>query len=528
MSAFSAPPPADRRDYYMEFIEGSRWLRKEQADARTAWFNELRWEHKERTLFRFEMLLKGLVCFGNPANHTGAARRNEPIVGRDFSREMDAVRAALRSAVELGRSLSGEIENSSVFQRYVESVVAQDHARIQMARRSLHQDTPQQSLTLLVSALRDLLDVVDGLPASSPVPFRLFTASIRLAQREIHRSEFFDPLASLEFRVEFDRLRSVAVLEVIAGIESDPSRRVAALTFLALFRLLRYIDLLDEEQEKITGFGPLFSFLALLRSDAEALASFFSKDAAAWIADGFGREYEACQPDEIAERYDAFDREFKSLMGLRELLESLGNQLRIELRKVYEQQIPALAAVEDQRELTIAIERSTSLLRSFIQNAVVMLVREFVPDVDGEAVFDDFTSNRARSERLRRDVWMFQQILRAFIEKAKSSTAAADQWAGMSTFRFVREFVSYFKSMGYQLLRYSDYARFDEFMRLVERLRDGDVLDEAQLSNVVSACTDFNGFLEQMFAAVSRRSELDGIDFDKRDAARTLKLFLGH
>jgi len=528
LSALTGSAASARRDYYTEFIEGSRWLRKEQADARTTWFNELRWEHKERTLFRFEMLLKGLVCFGNPANHPGTMRREEPIVSRDFSREMEAVRAAVRSVVELGRALSGEVENTSVFQRYVESMVIMDHARIQMARRSLNQDTPQQSLTLLVAALRDVLDVLDGLPTGAPVPFRLFSASIRLAQREIHRSEYFDPLASLEFRAEFDRIRSVAVLEVIAGIESDPSRRVAALTFLSLFRLLRYIDLIDEEQAKFTGFGPLFAFLALLRSDAEALAAFFSKDSSTWISDGFGREFEACDPPALEARFDALEKEFASLKSVHELFESLGNQLKLELRKVYEQQIPTLSTVEDQKELTSAIERSTSLIRSFIQNAIVLLAQEYRPGVEGEAVFEDFTSNRARSERLRRDIWMFQQILRGFIEKAKGSTAAADQWAGMSTFRFVREFVGYFKSMGYQLLRYSDYARFDEFMKLVEQLRDGDVLEEARLVGVVRACEDFNGFLDQMFEAVGRRAELEGVPFDRRDAARTLKLFLGH
>ena len=528
MSPAPLAAPAERRDYYTEFIEGSRWLRKEQAEARTAWFDELRWEHKERTLFRFEMLLKGIVCFGNTANHPGPLRREDPIVARDFAREMEVVRAAVRSVVELGRALSGEVENSSVFQRYVESVVVGDHARIQMARRSLQQDTPQQSLTLLVAALRDLLDLLDAFPAAAPVPHRLLASAVRLAQREVHRSEFFDPLASLEFRAEFDRIQSVAVLEVIAGIESDPSRRVAALTFLALFRLLRYVDLIEEEQAKVTGFGPLFAFLALLRSDAEALAGFLAKDAAAWIADGFGRQFEACDPEALAQRYAALEREFGGLKSLHELFESLGNQLKLELRKVYEQQIPALGTVEDQKELTAAIERSTALIRSFLQNAVVMLVQEFRPGLDGEAVFEDYTSNRARSERLRRDVWMFQQILRAFIEKGRSSTAAADQWAGMSTFRFVREFVGYFKSMGYQLLRYSDYARFGEFMRLVEQLRDGDVLEEARLAEVVRACQDFSGFLEQTFAAVGRRAELQGVEFDRRDAARTLKLFLGH
>jgi hypothetical protein len=528
LSRLPPSPQGERRDYYSELIEGPRWLRKEQADARIAWFETLPWEHKERTLFRFEAVLKGLVCFGNTANHPGAVRGGEPITARDFSREMDVVRASLRAAVELGRALSGDVESSSAFQRYVESVVAQDHARIQMARRSLNQDTPEQSLALLSAVLRDQLEVVDALPARSPVPHRVFSAAAHLAQREIHRSEFFDPLESLEFRSEFDRIRSVAILEVMAAIESDSSRRVAALAFLALFRLLRYIDLVDEEHSRAAGLGLVFSFLSLLRSDAEALAAFFSKEATTWISEGFGREYESCGPDEIVRRFDAFGDEFRNLRALRELLASLGNQLRLELRKVYEQHLPALDAVDDPVELSLALERSMALLRSFLQNAIVLLAREFVFALDGEAVFDDFTSNRARSERLRRDIWMFQQILRGFIEKAKSSPAAADQWAGMSTFRYVREFVSYFKSMGYQLLRFSDYARFDEFMNLIEPLREGDVLEEAQLANVVSVCRDFNGFLEQMFSAVSLRSELKGIEFDKRDAARTLKLFLEH
>jgi hypothetical protein len=123
---------------------------------------------------------------------------------------------------------------------------------------------------------------------------------------------------------------------------------------------------------------------------------------------------------------------------------------------------------------------------------------------------------------------MFQQILRAFGAKAHGTVGAADRWSGLNTLRFVREFVSYFKSMGYQLLRYSDYAAFDEFMVLVERLRDGDVLDGQRLAEVLGACGDFNAHLEAMFEAVGRRAELRDVPFDKRDAARTLKLFLGH
>lgn len=526
-SLLPSEPPG--RDYYTEFIEGSRWLRKEQADARTAWFEELSWEHKESTLFRFEMLLKGMVCFGNPANHPGPLTGRESSASREFNVEMGMVRSVLRSIVLTGRVLSGDRDNSRVFRNYLESVVAQDHARLQMAKRSLSQDTPEQSLSLLLTAMKDLLEVCEGLSLGAGVSPKLFSSVIRLAQREIHRSEYFNPLASLEFRIEFDRIQIVEVLEVIAGIESDPARRVTALTFLALFRLMRYLDLIkDELHLEDGGVGPLFAFLALLRSDAGALSLFLVQDAAAWMSEGFGRAYESCDPEQVKEAFDGLSVEYEGLKSLRELLSSIGNQLDLELRKVFEQQIPPLEAEKDADELTEAIEKSTSSLRSFLQNSIVLLAREFSETLEGESVFVDFTSDRARSERLRRDMWMFQQILRAFIAKAKGTTDATDQWAGMNTFRFVREFVKYFKSMGYQLLRYSDYSRFDKFMALIDRLRDGDVLEAQRLSQIITACEDFHAYLGQMFEAVGKREELEGVVFDRKDAARTLKLFLGH
>ena len=121
---------------------------------------------------------------------------------------------------------------------------------------------------------------------------------------------------------------------------------------------------------------------------------------------------------------------------------------------------------------------------------------------------------------------MFQQILRGFIEKSKTSTETADKWSTATSFNFVREFVRYFRSMGYQLLRYSDYDRFDRFIHLVDRLKGGDVLEVQRLEHVVTSCEDFHYFLNQTFEAVGNRKELKGIPFDRKEAARTLKLFL--
>ena len=122
---------------------------------------------------------------------------------------------------------------------------------------------------------------------------------------------------------------------------------------------------------------------------------------------------------------------------------------------------------------------------------------------------------------------MFQQILRAFIEKARNTRTITDHWSDRASFRFVKQFVGYFRSMGYQLLRYSDYEQFDRFMDLVMRLREGDVLEVQRLPQVVAACEDFMQFLEQTFERVNQREELADAPFDRKDTARTLKLFLG-
>ncbi|MDD5305837.1 MAG: hypothetical protein PHU25_00815 [Deltaproteobacteria bacterium] len=518
----------DDGDYYRELIEGSRWLHKEQAQARTAWFENLPWEHKEKTLFTFEMLLKGFVCYGNPMNHAGPSRRGEPLSTRDFKIELMVARAAALRVSESGHVLLGGDGRARVFQRYLSSVLSQDGARVKLVKKSLDQDTPEQSLKLLCDAFENLAEVGDGLARTGNASYKLFSSFVQLGEREIHRSSYFDPLAALEFRAEFDRLKSVEVLDVLRRIPIDPARRVAALTFLALFRLLRYLDLVTEEAREPEGHLTVYALLAVFRSDARALQIFLRREVAAWISTGFGKIFEHMDASFLEDAYPDITAGFEKLKSLRQVLGSMGNQLRMEQRKVYEQQLPMVGAAESPEAFVDALTGSVQALRGFLQSSVLLLASEFDSEIDGDALFESYASLHLRSESLRRDIWMFQQILRAFIAKAKGSANAADQWAGLNTFRFVREFVGYFKSMGYQLLRHSDYEEFDKFMGLVDRLRDGDVLEVQRLHHVIETCESFQAFLEQTFEGIGLRQELKGVPFDRKDAARTLMLYLGH
>ena len=517
---------AGKRNYYIEFIEGSRWLRKEHAAARVIWFDNLILPDKENVLFEFEMLLKGLICFGNPVNHPGPPLRGEPAVARVFKDELGVAREIIRRIIAIGRKLSRDTGNSLIFQRYLESIIGQDEARFKMVKRSLDQDTPAQSLTLIIGAFSNLLEITEGLSRLPHVSFRLFSNIIHLAQREIHRSTFFDPLAALEFREEFDKVRPDKILQLIQNIESEPARRVMSLTFLSLFRLLKYLKCIHRAISQKVPPGVLFAWLAVLRSDIRALIIFFKREAARWLSSGFGKLYDRLTPETLSSMYGNLREEFQHLRSLKELLASTGDQLRLEQVKAYEQQIPAIGSIDDWQQFTEQTDSACNGLSAFVQNAAVLLAREFEPAMQGKRMFVQFVSARERSDRLRRDIWMFQKVLRAFIEKTKGSARVTDRWSGMSTFRFVREFVGYFRSMGYQLLRYSDYAEFDKFMQLVDRLREGDVLEVQRVSNVIAACEDFMSYLDRTFEAVSQREELKDCPFDRREAARTLKLFL--
>ncbi|MCK9522219.1 MAG: hypothetical protein M0R76_04130 [Proteobacteria bacterium] len=516
-----------KRNYYAELMKASTWLRQEQSDARRIWFESHDMAHRAQFLFRFEMLLKGLVCFGNPANHPGNIVRRVPVAEKSWDVEMELLVSSLRTLCEQGRRLCNSTDCAFDFERFIDSFQTSDLLRTDIMRRSLEQDTPNQSLALMVSVLDNLLETTNTLLLSGAISYHVFSSVIALVQREIHRSLYFNPLAIFDFRSEYDAISSQVIVDILPSIDSHTAQRVTTMTQLSLFRLLHYIDIIETEDVARNGFGPLFSYLALLHSDGLAFSEFYVSGSAKWMSEGFSRGYKTLSAAHVKQQYDELNLEFVGLKSLRELLMSAGHQLRLELKKVFEHLLPSIDEVQDPDDLMTTIHLSMNAFRSFLQNTVVLIAREYQADIDGDAIFADFTSDITRSVRLRRDIWMFQKILQAFIAKANDALRTADQWVGTDTVNFIQTFVSYFRSMGYQLLRYSDYAQFDRFIMLVERLRDEDALESQHLVPIIAECEAFYHHLDTLFHNISHREELQRIDFDKHDAATTLKLFLG-
>lgn len=498
----------------------------DESAARTTWYNQLPVQEKSRLLFELEMMLKAMVCLGNPMNQPGPPRRDEVASMRNFAGTASVAAEIAEQIVDVGRRLAMGREAETGFVRYLESVIAQDQVRYQMGRSSMAQDQPEASLPVLVAGFESLRDVFGAMASLQHLSYGQLTGALKLAQREIHRSLFFDPLAVLEFRREFDHLRSTAAAASVSKAGSEPGRRVGTLAVLALMRLLKYVECVERAAREKASRGVIIGWFAVLRSDARALRLFLKRDTAAWLASGFGAGFRHLSPTVLNLRYERFEAEFAGLRRLKSLVGSLGDQLKLEVRKTFELLLPGIDDDVSAEQLAAAVSPAVAGLKVFLQTAVVLLASEFDEQVEGAQLFSDFVPLAERAERLRRDIWMFQQVLRAFIEKAEGTKGAADRWGGINTFGFVKELVRYFRAMGYPLLRYSDYAGFEEFMNLVDRLREGDVLEVQRLSKVVDSCRSFSAQLDQTFEAISRREELSGVPFDRKEAVRTLKLLL--
>jgi hypothetical protein len=519
----SLPPGTDA---YSELLRDSRGLRREQSIAREQWLGRLPEARRDETLFELEVFLKGLACFANPRNHPGPPRRTA-IVAQDYREALVLSREGMQKIVQLCRALLGEQERAFVFQRYLEMLLPDDGARTRLVRGATTQDTPDESLFLLRHALTNLLEVTGGITRLPRVPFRLFYATLSVAHREVSQSAFFNPLAALEFRPEFDRITNVRVLDLMRQVPGEQARRLVALTFLSLFRMLRYLSLLEQVVREPRPLGCVYLVLSVLRSDARALTDYLRKQAGEQLADSYEREVFRIPASQISSRYEEMLAESHRLLAIKATLGGISANVRLELRRAFEHDLPGPdggASVEEMRE---AIATVAANVRPALQNAVLVLGKALGARLDEHGVFDDGAARRSLSGRLRRDVWMFAQIVRAFGAKARAAPSREDRWSGPSSLQFVREFLSYFDAMGYPLLRAADYPRFDAVLAALSALEETDLLDPVRLEHAVHEAETFYTFLTDLFEQIGQRDELKGIPFDRRAAAEALKLYLG-
>jgi hypothetical protein len=513
-----------------DLLSRTRTLQKEQRSLRDLWFQNLALENKEDALFELEVLLKATACFANPRNHTGPLRRT-PVVAQDFRQATGLFRDGMQRAITLSRQLLGQRDQTFVFHRYLETVVPEDSARTRILHEGGQQRTPEDSLVVLRHELTSILEVLEGTLRAPRVPYRTFYSVLSLVQREVGRNTFFNPLTALEFRPEFDRIKSSQVLDLIRSVPGEEAHRLVALTFLSLFRMLRYVQLLEQlvresPLKKSRIAGRAYLVLSVLRSDARALSDYLRQRGGELLGHSFEQSLLQSRADELITNADQYRALGYRLIGVKSAIEGIAGNLRLEMRRVFYYELVALDEAKSENEVRSNLQTAVEGLRPALKNAILFLGKALGISLEEQGVFDDIAARRETSERLRRDVWMFAQIVRAFASRAEKQPSE-DRWSALSGFEFVREFLAYFRAMGYPLLRASDYPRVDSFMQAMGRLEDTDLLSSPHLSIAVEECNAFQSYLIQLFEEISKRDVLAKVPFDRRAAAAALRLYLG-
>jgi hypothetical protein len=196
------------------------------------------------------------------------------------------------------------------------------------------------------------------------------------------------------------------------------------------------------------------------------------------------------------------------------VLDSISFQFSMETKRVYLQELREIMRNKAPQQFRGRIENSYGILKNLIEESIVQLVHFFRPEIQGEDIFDSFTTRLHQSIKLREDIFVLHQFLRLFEEKA------ADGGDAQSLFESLKNFMRYFESFTFKMLRYSDYEEFSSFFNIIFSMKT------LEPHKILEKIHNFNIFLETTLRHISNRAELRGRALDDEGAENIIKQYL--
>jgi hypothetical protein len=363
----------------------------------------------------------------------------------------------------------------------VQEQLVDDRARRALLDEELEEDTPQESLFLLRQSFESLRTVADSLLKLETVSYRVFHEVGNLVLRAILHNQYFRPFRPLEFCLEFDRVKSVPILDALRKL-GDPERRLFTTVALGLFRLLHYLTYVRATPRGVERRARVV--LALVRSEALTLVGYLRTELAPRVT--------------LRRQQGAGIRIARDLSRL---ADEIGRRLRQE-------------ADDPARVLDIATSAAEQLKAQIVRLAAAVEAR-----LPADESFTRLVSPVVLAQRLRNDLWVFAQLARAADEALAGGSDEA-----VRAVDALGAFLSYFQDVSYQLLRYGDLQAFDQFAAI---LREAGPIPSGPMARARLAgdCRAFAEAAEGCFVAVGRRSDVAGRRFDEPHARAVLGRF---
>ncbi len=199
---------------------------------------------------------------------------------------------------------------------------------------------------------------------------------------------------------------------------------------------------------------------------------------------------------------------------LKTLLQTISYQFSMETKRVYLQELKDVMVKNTPRFLRGKIENSHGILKNLLEQSIVRLTQFFKPDIDGNDIFESFTERRAQSVKLREDLFVLNRFLTLVEDTAGLPVEKTN------VFEATKNFMQYFKTFTFKLLRYEDY---DEFLSFFDDIFSS---KNSEVNKILEKVHRFKIFLETTLQHVSNRAELHDTPVDISRAEEFLKQYL--
>jgi hypothetical protein len=159
------------------------------------------------------------------------------------------------------------------------------------------------------------------------------------------------------------------------------------------------------------------------------------------------------------------------------------------------------------------IENCHGILTNLIEQSIVQITQFYRPDIQGRDIFESFTAKLVQSIKLREDLFVLHRFLMLIEEKM----CLPEERPGI--FKSIQNFMQYFESFTFKLLRYDDYDEFQSFFSEILSLKESD------LNKALEKIHNFKIFLETTLRQIANRSELRDKPIDMNQAEEILKQY---
>ncbi|NOZ24555.1 MAG: hypothetical protein GXO94_00435 [Nitrospirae bacterium] len=450
------------------------------------WFSEVR-EKKKGFFSEINLLLRALDRAFNPEN----LPISEQSYGvRNFFPELSSVRDVILRVLGILELIIPESKkNAFWFQKFAEQKFLSDRKR-DLLRESLYrQDTPEKSLFLLYDSFINLKVIINDLLKGSAVSYTGYKNFGDILGREIRENRIFDPFKK-GVDHEFDSIDNARIKEVVKSLRDSSYKREISGVFIYLFRFLRYLGHIDLSSDRTVSLNCAYLILVLLRSEIRSFVSYL---------------------DDMMKDMD--DKE------LRDVLQSIAFQFSMESKRVYVQELRDVLLRTSSAQVRGRMENCHGIFRNLTEQCIVQLAQHFSPDIMGPEIFPSFETRVEQSLRLRDDVY----ILCRFFEVFEGSMG--DSGKSKKVFESLKDYMLYFESLSFRLLRYDDYEEFQRFFSEFMSLGP-DMLDSHGAHKVFEKAHKFRVYLETTLRLISQRAELRDKPIDEDRAQKVLHQYL--